>query len=272
MVQFTPVRTRLLLATVAAALLPVLSIAQQPVAPVPMAPQPPQSQPQPLLLPAPTPAQQLLAQPLSPQQFQSCVQALAGQTSLAGRPLNRADFERITATAQYDDRVRQSMLVTAGEPTFWWDELAATTDADRVRAGQAILAGNAPLLQRIEAQFGVPREIVVAIYGIETNYGPSQGKIPVLDAALSLACLRPCAESAAGAGSCLSRERAFAAVRVLRDRRVRAENWQGSWAAPSAARSSCRTASSSSRWTSTATASPTSSAPRPTPGPRPRTT
>jgi membrane-bound lytic murein transglycosylase B len=226
MVPSFPVRTRLHIATLAAALLPVLSGAQQPAATAP-----PAFPPQPQLLPSPTPAQQLLAQPLNPQQFQSCVQNLAGQTHLAGRPLNRADFERITATAQYDDRVRQSMLVTVGEPTFWWDELAATTDADRVRAGQAILAGNAPLLQRIEAQFGVPREIVVAIYGIETNYGPSQGKIPVLDAALSLACLRPCADTGAAPGSCVSRERAFAAVRVLRDRRVRAEGWQGSWAA-----------------------------------------
>jgi membrane-bound lytic murein transglycosylase B len=231
------IRTRLSFAALATALLPLFAGAQQPLAPPAVLPQsgePAQSPTVPSSAPlaAPqTPAQQLLAQPLSPQQFQSCVQNLAGQTNLSGRPLNRADFERIVSGAQYDDRVRQSMLVTTGEPTFWWDELAATTDADRVRAGQAILAANAPLLQRIESQFGVPREIVIAIYGIETNYGPSQGKIPVLDAALTLACLRPCAEGASAAGSCTSRERAFAAVRVLRDRRVRAENWQGSWAA-----------------------------------------
>jgi len=121
--------------------------------------------------------------------------------------------------------------VTTGEPTFWWDELAATTDEERVQQGRAVLARDGQTLQRIEAQFGVPKEIIVAIYGIETNYGPSQGRIPVLDAAMSLACLRPCPESASAAGSCMSRERAFAAVRVLRDRRVPAENWQGSWAA-----------------------------------------
>lgn len=173
----------------------------------------------------------LLSQPLSREQFASCVQNLAQQTQLSGRPLNRADFERIAAAAQYDDRVRQSMLVTTGEPTFWWDELAATTDEERVQQGRAVLARDGQTLQRIEAQFGVPKEIIVAIYGIETNYGPSQGRIPVLDAAMSLACLRPCPESASAAGSCMSRERAFAAVRVLRDRRVPAENWQGSWAA-----------------------------------------
>lgn len=173
----------------------------------------------------------LLDQPMPPGQFQSCVQQLADQTALSGRPLSRADFERVAANAHYDDRVRQSLLVQAGEPTYWWDELAAVTDDDRVQQGQRVLAQNRDTLQRIEAQFGVPKEIVVAIYGIETNYGPSQGKIPVLDAAFSLACLRPCPDSANTPGSCMARERAYATVRVLRDGRVRPDNFQGSWAA-----------------------------------------
>jgi membrane-bound lytic murein transglycosylase B len=184
-----------------------------------------------MLLPVIAAAQVAVAQPLAPEQFTACVQGLASQTHLSGRTLSRTDFERIASTARYDDRVRQSMLVTVTEPTFWWDELAATTDQERVQAGRAILAREAQTLQRIEAQFGVPREIVIAIYGIETNFGPSQGRIPVLDAALTLACLRPCPETASAPGSCLSRERAFAAVRVLRDRRVPEANWQGSWAA-----------------------------------------
>lgn len=171
-----------------------------------------------------------LDQPMPPEQFQACVQNLAEQTPLAGKPLTRQDFEQYAANAHYDDRVRQSLLVQAGEPTFWWDELAAVTDDQRVQEGRRVLAANAQVLQRIEDQFGVPKEIVVAIYGIETNFGPSQGRIPVLDATLSLACLRPCAENATTPGSCQSRERAFAAVRVLRDRRVHPGNFVGSWA------------------------------------------
>jgi membrane-bound lytic murein transglycosylase B len=172
-----------------------------------------------------------LDQPLAPEQFQQCVQNLANQTSLAGKPLTRQDFLQIAGNAHYDDRVRQGLLVQAGEPTYWWDELAGVTDAQRVADGQRILASNADVLNRIQAQFGVPKEIVVAIYGIETNYGPSQGKIPVLDAAVTMACLRPCPPEATAPGSCSSRERAFAAVRVLRDKRVPADSWLGSWAA-----------------------------------------
>jgi lytic murein transglycosylase len=170
----------------------------------------------------------LLDQPMPPEQFAACVQGLAGQTASAGRPLTRDDFLRVAASARYDDRVRQALLVQAGEPTFWWDDIAATTDDERVEEGRRILGREAAVLQQIEARWGVPKEIVVAIYGIETNYGPSAGKIPVLDSALTLACLRPCPPASA---SCAARERAYAAVRLLRDGRVRPESFVGSWAA-----------------------------------------
>jgi lytic murein transglycosylase len=169
----------------------------------------------------------LVAAPMAPEQFSACVQQLAEHTGTAGRPLRRDDFVRIASTAKYDDRVRQSMLVQTGEPTFWWDDIAATTDDERVAEGQAVLAREAEALARIEQRFGVPREILVAIYGIETNYGRLPGRIPVLDSALTLACLRPCP----GPGLCASRERAFAAVRLIRDGKVQPETWQGSWAA-----------------------------------------
>jgi len=182
-----------------------------------------------LLLPACSQAAPL-DQPLTPEQFQACVQDLAGQTDRSGKPLARQDFQQIAGNARYDDRVRQGLLVQAGEPTYWWDELAAVTDDQRVADGKRILATRAPLLERIQAEFGVPKEIVVAIYGIETNFGPSQGKIPVLDAVVTMACLRPCPADATAPGSCTSRERAFSAVRVLRDKRVPPDNWLGSWA------------------------------------------
>jgi membrane-bound lytic murein transglycosylase B len=176
----------------------------------------------------------LVDQPLPPEQFSACVQGLAEQVASAGKPLTREDFERIAAAGKYDDRVRQSMLVQAGEPTFWWDELAGTTDNDRVQDGLKVLAREGDALRKIEARFGIPKEIIVAIYGIETNYGPAAGRIPVLDAALSLACLRPCPPGTGkpgGPATCRSRERAFAAVRLLRDNRVRTDDFVGSWAA-----------------------------------------
>lgn len=165
--------------------------------------------------------------PMPPEQFAACVQDLAGQTASAGRPLRRNDFVSIAGNARYDDRVRQALLVQVAEPTFWWDELAATTDDQRVEEGRQLLAREAEALQQIEARFGIPKEVVIAIYGIETDYGRTLGKIPVLDAAVTLACLRPCTPGR----NCAARERAYAAVRLLRDGKVKPDTFQGSWAA-----------------------------------------
>ncbi len=40
-----------------------------------------------------------------------------------------------------------------------------------INRGQQRMAQNKPLLDQIEAKFGVPREIIVSIWGLETNYG-----------------------------------------------------------------------------------------------------
>jgi len=166
--------------------------------------------------------------PLSDSSFRSCVARLADETKYALRPLARSDFDRIAATAKYDDRSRAGFVAQVTEPTLWWDELAATTDDERVRDGHEVLQRNAAALQRIEQQYGVPRTVLVAIYGIESDYGRRAGSVPVLDAALTLACLRPCPTPEA---RCLPRERAYAATRLIRDRQVSPDNFTGSWAA-----------------------------------------
>ncbi len=40
-----------------------------------------------------------------------------------------------------------------------------------IARGQQRMAQNKPLLDQIEARFGVPREIIVSIWGLETNFG-----------------------------------------------------------------------------------------------------
>jgi len=172
-------------------------------------------------------SQTIASGPLSPDDFQACIKYLAGKATTARQRLEREDFERITRTAQYQERARQGALAPAAEPTLWWDDLAATTDEARVAEGMEILTRESKTLNSIEDRWKVPKEIIVAIYGIETNYGSWVGSIPVLDATLTLACLRPCSISEK---TCTARERAYAAVRMLRDKNVDADAFKGSWA------------------------------------------
>jgi lytic murein transglycosylase len=50
----------------------------------------------------------------------------------------------------------------------------------RINGGRAMLQRHAALLASIEARFGVPRQILVAIWGLETDFGKGDmGKLPV---------------------------------------------------------------------------------------------
>jgi len=51
---------------------------------------------------------------------------------------------------------------------------------DRINGARAMLQRHAALLSRIEARFGVPRQIIVAIWGLETDFGKGDmGRLPV---------------------------------------------------------------------------------------------
>src|SRR5258705_10635187 len=53
--------------------------------------------------------------------------------------------------------------------------------AGRISGGRAMLQRHASLLARIEQRFGVPPEIVVAIWGLESDFGKGDiGKMPVI--------------------------------------------------------------------------------------------
>jgi membrane-bound lytic murein transglycosylase B len=61
----------------------------------------------------------------------------------------------------------------------------------RLRAGAAFWKKNEAALNRAEAEFGVPAEIIVGILGVETMYGKMTGNIRVVDALATLAFAYP---------------------------------------------------------------------------------
>ena len=58
---------------------------------------------------------------------------------------------------------------------------ATRVTAGRIKSGRVMLSRHAALLARVERQFGVPKEIVVAIWGLESDFGAGDiGKLPVI--------------------------------------------------------------------------------------------
>lgn len=68
-----------------------------------------------------------------------------------------------------------------------WDYLSRLVSNARVAAGRERLASHADLITRIEAQFGVDRAIVLAIWGIESNFGAAMGERSIIRSLATLA-------------------------------------------------------------------------------------
>jgi lytic murein transglycosylase len=83
--------------------------------------------------------------------------------------------------------VQQDMGVLAfdrrqrGTFTKTFEQYVSTrVGAGRINGGRAMLQRHAALLSSIEQKFGVPRQILVAIWGLETDFGKGDmGKLPV---------------------------------------------------------------------------------------------
>lgn len=60
-------------------------------------------------------------------------------------------------------------------------------DIAKVQNGRHMLIGHEALLNQIEAQYGVPKFMLVAFWGMETQYGHSKGKLDVLSSLATLA-------------------------------------------------------------------------------------
>jgi lytic murein transglycosylase len=68
-----------------------------------------------------------------------------------------------------------------------FEEFALPRINSRLAKAQRLLAQHAGLLARIEQRFGVPGPILIAIWGLETDFGVGSGRHPVIRAVATLA-------------------------------------------------------------------------------------
>jgi lytic murein transglycosylase len=94
-------------------------------------------------------------------------------------------------------------------------------DAGRISRGRAIYTASAPLIGQIEARYGVPGPIILAIWGHETNYGSYTGSYDLPRSIASLAY--------EGRRRTLFSEEFVALLKMI-DRGVPRWRLQGSWA------------------------------------------
>ena len=104
-----------------------------------------------------------------------------------------------------------------------WDYVAGLVDEERVEEGRAMLHKHASALHAAESRFGVDPATVVAVWGVESDFGKSFGKRPVVQSLATLACEAPRRND-------YWRKEFIAALKILNSGDIRADEFVGSWA------------------------------------------
>lgn len=157
----------------------------------------------------------------SPQNnFQVCLGNLRSQAISAG--VNGSTYDRYTQSLTPDYSVIDKLNYQPEFSTPIWDYLSGLVDEERVQAGRTKLAQHAEVLKRVEAAYGVPAETVVAVWGVESNFGDISGSYPLLQALGTLSC--------EGRRQSYFRGEFFAAMRILQRGDLHEEQLKGSWA------------------------------------------
>ena len=100
--------------------------------------------------------------------------------------------------------------------------LRKTVTEDRIERGRQLLLQHQKLLDNIYSQFNVPPRYLIALWGLETNFGDNLGGFPVIDALVTLAYDRRRTN--------FFRAQLLDALRIIEDGHVNPSAMKGSWA------------------------------------------
>jgi peptidoglycan lytic transglycosylase B len=98
--------------------------------------------------------------------------------------------ETIASTFKNAEYMPRVIVSDRSQPEFvstFFTYIQKRVTRGRVDAGRQKLKKHQELLREIEKQYGVPKNILVAFWGLETNYGANKGKISLPSALMSLA-------------------------------------------------------------------------------------
>ena len=150
----------------------------------------------------------------------SCLAGLRADAQAKG--VSGATYDTHTAALAPDMAVIDFLDAQPEFVTPIWDYLAALVDDERVADGRAMLAEWAPVLARVEAEYGVDAATVVAVWGVESNYGRNFGSRPLLTSLSTLSCF--------GRRQSFFRGEFFTTLKIIQDGHVAPERLTGSWA------------------------------------------
>jgi membrane-bound lytic murein transglycosylase B len=138
--------------------------------------------------------------------------------------VRRATFDRAFASARTLDP--EVLTLSANQPEFdrtVGDYVSGIVNADRIATGRARLEQNAAVLADIERRYGVDRHVLLAIWGLESNFGVAKGDRSVIRSLATLAVAEP-------RRAAFWKSELVAALLIVEQDRVAFDKLVGSWA------------------------------------------
>jgi lytic murein transglycosylase len=163
----------------------------------------------------------LLAATAARADFQSCVAGL--RSAAAAKGVSSATFERAMAGVTPDMKVIELMNNQPEFKTPIWDYLGTLVDEEKVAEGRAMMRQHAATLAAAEQRFGVDRHTIAAVWGVESDFGKARGRMPLVQALSTGACLAP-------RRNAFFRGELIATLQIIQRGDVRPERLMGSWA------------------------------------------
>jgi membrane-bound lytic murein transglycosylase B len=158
--------------------------------------------------------------PIAPSPFESFLVEMKEKAKAVG--ISDATFAAATAGIA---PIPEIVAMNENQPEFSrpvWAYLDGAVSKRRLRDGQAMLRQYRSTLRAIARDSGVPAEILVAIWGIETSYGRGAGEFPLFAALATLGAEGPRADYA--------KPEFLAALKILQEQRYAVAEMKSSWA------------------------------------------
>lgn len=152
--------------------------------------------------------------------FEEFLSGLRADARRAG--ISQGTLDRALSGLRPNDRVLE---LDRRQPEFtqtWEQYRDGRLSQTRIDAGRQAYADNRGLLESVASRYGVSPRIIVAIWGLETNYGTFTGNFNVVESLATLAW--------DGRRSTYFRNELLAALRILEAGHVTPDRMRGSWA------------------------------------------
>lgn len=151
---------------------------------------------------------------------QACVETLWPAAKGAG--VTRATFDRAFQGFTPDPEVVEAANFQPEYVKPIGEYIDRVVSEKRIATGKQMLTDNKALLDQLEAKYGVDRHILVAIWGVESNYGTQPGDKNIIRSLGTLYCT--------GTKAKFAKVQVVTALKILQHGDIALEGMNGSWA------------------------------------------